>query len=387
MSNLGQYFTTDESLKAKVFEFILNSPARILEPSIGQGDLVVYVKDKIAVEFDMYEIDESIPLLDESLRNRVVYGDFLAQTITPRYSTIIGNPPYVRTKTGNLYIDFISKCINLLADSGELIFIVPSDFLKLTSAANLINEMMEYGHITHIYHPNNEHLFENATIDVIVFRYCKRKPTKHDDRRVLYNGTLKYLNNTNGTITFSILEQRDFECIADKFSAFVGLVSGKESVFKNDDYGNIDVLVGKNKICKYIYLSEYPTDNQQLNEYMYEHKDLLMSRRIRKFNEINWHEWGAPRNISVMNKYYGKPCIYVYNLTRNDRIAFLGKVQYFGGNLIMLLPKKRSYKLIPYINYLNSSEFKKNYTYSGRFKIGHRQLCNAAVRINAEPAC
>jgi len=35
--NLGQYFTTHNELKEKVFEFIINNPFNILEPSIGQG--------------------------------------------------------------------------------------------------------------------------------------------------------------------------------------------------------------------------------------------------------------------------------------------------------------------------------------------------------------
>jgi hypothetical protein len=36
--NLGQYFTTHNELKEKVFEFIKNNPSNILEPSMGQGD-------------------------------------------------------------------------------------------------------------------------------------------------------------------------------------------------------------------------------------------------------------------------------------------------------------------------------------------------------------
>jgi len=39
--NLGQYFTSNIELKKKVFEFILNVPLTILEPSIGRGDLTV----------------------------------------------------------------------------------------------------------------------------------------------------------------------------------------------------------------------------------------------------------------------------------------------------------------------------------------------------------
>ena len=134
--NLGQYFTTHNELKQKVFEFILNSPSNILEPSIGQGDLITFITDKIPnIIFDMYEIDPKIKLLDNIQKNRVVYGDFIKQTITKTYKTIVGNPPYIRTKKGNLYIDFTEKCYNLLDNNGELIFIVPSDFLKLTSSS------------------------------------------------------------------------------------------------------------------------------------------------------------------------------------------------------------------------------------------------------------
>ena len=106
--NLGQYFTTNTDLKEKVFEFILNSPSGILEPSIGQGDLITFITCKIpSITFDMYEIDNNIKLLDNIPKDKVVYGDFMEQSITKTYKTIIGNPPYVRTKKGNLYIDFI----------------------------------------------------------------------------------------------------------------------------------------------------------------------------------------------------------------------------------------------------------------------------------------
>ena len=38
VKKLGQYFTTNNILKEKLYEFILNDPLNILEPSIGQGD-------------------------------------------------------------------------------------------------------------------------------------------------------------------------------------------------------------------------------------------------------------------------------------------------------------------------------------------------------------
>ena len=189
---LGQYFTTNTVLKEKVLEFIKNSPTTILEPSIGQGDLVAFIRDNIPdVCFDMYEIDNTIQLLKnvETATDVVVYGDFIKEQICKTYKTIVGNPPYVRTTKGNLHIDFTEKCYNLLDTDGELIFIVPSDLLKLTCASKLLNEMMSRGTFTHIYHPHNEKLFENASIDVIIFRYCKNNAL---DKTVLYNDKLLY---------------------------------------------------------------------------------------------------------------------------------------------------------------------------------------------------
>jgi hypothetical protein len=58
--------------------------------------------------------------------------------------------------------------------------------------------------------------------------------------------------------------------------------------------------------------------------------------------------------------------------------------QYFGGGLIMLRPNKklkkkietRGYSLARIVEYFNSDEFKNNFTCSGRFRIGHRQISN-----------
>jgi len=398
--SLGQYFTTNNELKEIVYKFILNNPTDILEPSIGQGDLVTFVTNKlIDVTFDMYEIDTKIKLLDNIEKENVIYGDFMTQNITKTYKTIIGNPPYVRTKKRNLYIDFIEKCYDLLDDDGELIFIIPSDFFKLTSASKLLNTMMTNGTFTHIYHPHNEKLFDGANIDVIVFRYNKNNSII---KKVLYNDKLKYIINSDGLITFTdIIKKEDTDInkfmFKDYFDIYVGLVSGKEEVYKNVSLGNIEVLNGENKVDKYIYIEKYPSDSEQINEYLLEHKKELLERGIKKFNEKNWFEWGAPRNIKTINKNLGKDCIYIYNLTRRSNIAFIDKVRNFGGGLIMLLPKRacpaqencassslagwraaplRECNLNNIATYLNSNAFKDNFVFSERFKIGHRQISN-----------
>ena len=378
-NNLGQYFTTNIQLKEKIIEFILNEPETILEPSIGQGDLISYIKEKIPnILFDMYEIDKDIKLLKNINSNNVTYCDFIEEDITKKYKTIVGNPPYIKTKQGNLYIDFTEKCYNLLEENGELIFIVPSDFLKLTSASKLLNKMIMNGTFTHIFHPHNEKLFKNASIDVIIFRYVKNNSL---DKNVLYNNKLLYITNSNGLITFNEEKSNSNVMFKDYFDIYVGLVSGKENIYKNSNLGNIEVLNGENNIEKYIYIDNYPCENDDINNYLLENKNVLIERRIRKFNENNWFEWGAPRNIKTIEANLNKECIYIYNLTRKNNVSFIGNVMYFGGSLIMLKPKKKC-DLYKIVSYINSNIFKDNFIFSGRFKIGHRAISNSFIPNN-----
>ncbi len=97
----------------------------------------------------------------------------------------------------------------------------------------------------------------------------------------------------------------------------------------------------------------------------------------------------------------------ILNLS-GENIAFIGKVNYFGGNLLMLKPKKDC-NLNNIVDYLNTEKFKNNFifspkrlriqsilnlfglnrlkkmlyifssVFSGRFKIGHRQLSNSYI--------
>jgi adenine-specific DNA-methyltransferase len=375
-NKLGQYFTTNIILQKKVFEFILNKPSNILESSFGRGDLIKYIIEKNPdIIFDMYELDDKIELLDKSNKDKIIYGDFLQQKIEKKYKTIIGNPPYIRTKTGNLYIDFVEKCYYLLEENGELIFIVPTDFLKLTCASNILNIMMNNGTFTHIYHPNNEKMFENANIDIIVFRYYKNANV---EKITNYNDNKLYIINNNGLITFTEEINKHNIMFQDYFDIYVGIVSGKEEVYKNNELGNISVLNGEDKIDRYIYIEEYPCENEKINNYLYENKKKLMERKIRKFNELNWFEWGALRNIKNIKNNLGKDCIYINTLTRKINVSFLGKVNYFGGGLIILIQKKDC-NLNNIIKYLNSELFRRNFLYSGRFKIGHRQISNSYI--------
>lgn len=361
--NLGQYFTVSDMLQKKVCEFVHNCDSKILEPSFGAGHLLkMFMNRKITC----YEIDKTIkPIVKFSNNHTVEYTDFLTAYIDEKFGTIIGNPPYVKSRSGNLYIRFIEKCFELLADHGEIVFIVPSDFIKLTHAKKIIQKMCKVGTFTHFYFPNDEKLFENASIDVMVFRYQKT-----ENLNTYVNGTENYYSVRDGMILFSA--NPNGHPVSDFFDVYVGMVSGKDEVFKNER-GNISVLVDENTYEKFVYVDK-PT------EYLLKYKDVLMERKIKKFDETNWFEWGAPRNKKTIEANKGKKCIYVKTITRNKTVAFEGVVDYFGGTLLCMIPK-RDVDINKVIDRLNSEDFKKEFTFSGRFKIGQRQLSCSFIMV------
>ena len=192
--DIGQYFTISDDLQKYVFEKVKNKSSLLLEPSFGAGHLLKKFK-----EYDenypmiCYELDTSVkPVITFNQYQTPIYGDFTLQKITTKFKTIIGNPPFVKQKTGNLYIKFIELCYNNLDNHGELIFIVPSDFIKLTSASSLINKMTENGSFTDFLFPHDEKLFEGASIDVLVFRYEKGL----ENKKAIVNGKEVYVSDS-----------------------------------------------------------------------------------------------------------------------------------------------------------------------------------------------
>ena len=366
MESLGQFFTKNKLLKNKVRDLIKNNPKVILEPSMGRGDLVTFVRRKFPnCVFHLYEIDKTIKPLPTLSKKDINWEDFLKASTKDTYSTIIGNPPYVRVKGSlNLYLQFIEKCYKLLVDGGELIFIVPSDFGKLTSSKKLIKDMLNVGCFTHAYYPNSEKLFVGASVDVMVFRYVRGETQSS-------NNVPRHLKNKT---TPTVL-------IKDYFDVWVGIVSGRDKIYKHT-LGDKLILVKENERHRFIIPTVFPTGNKEVDDYLLTHKESLLGRRIKKFNEDNWFEWGALRNYKKVLEGLGKECLYVSTLTRSKKVCFKGKVELFSGNLLILIGKdkhKDKYNLDKLMSYLNSDEFKKEHTYSGRFKIGQSLLANTDI--------
>ena len=92
---------------------------------------------------------------------------------------------------------------------------------------------------------------------------------------------------TTGIFSYSFYLLNSFyynNYFKDYFDIYVGLVTGKEDVYKNEELGNIEVLNGEDKIDKYIYIENYPCENEEIN------------KRIKNdfFTKINFKEIYSP---------------------------------------------------------------------------------------------
>jgi len=369
--SIGQYFTTSVFLQELVHSLVKNKRDAILEPSVGAGHLLSpFLRENPTRRIVAYDIDTTIQMLhDVALHNE----DFLSANLTEKFGVIVANPPFVRVAKGsNLYLSFIEKCYNSLSANGEMVFIVPSSFGRSTSSCKLILRMVSDGCFTHLIYPNDEHLFDDAAVDVMVFRYERSSPSS----RVLVGDVFRHLDLSQGFLLPIALGKTTK--IGDLFDVFVGIVSGCDKVFKHP-CGNVKVI-NSNGAESYILTDHFPTESATINAHLLAHRATLEKRKICKITDANWFKWGALRNIERVRCLKGRACIYVRCLTRSPEVAFGGSVDLFGGSLLCLVPKCGDDMIAEALSVLNSAEFKKEHTLAGRFTITHKMICNVFIR-------
>jgi len=327
VAQLGQVFTPPN-----VVSFMLDlcqNTGRVLEPSAGDGaffrKLAAKHADCVGIEVDPRVAPPGAEI-----------GDFFDYPLSEQFDSIIGNPPYVRfqdvaTATrqklksdlfdgrSNLFLFFIEKCIRHLKPGGELVFIVPREFIKLTAAKKLNAWLYEQGSITHFYETGDVRVFGEHTPNCAIFRFEKGRFDRlmADGRRfVEADGQLMFL--------------RDDHCVrfADVFTVKVGAVSGADHIYTHTK-GNMEFVYSKTvetgETRRMLYGIKHP--------HLDKHKAELLERRVRKFDESNWWQWGRAFPINEL------PRIYVNGRTRKAEPFFLHDCHSFDGSILALFPK------------------------------------------------
>lgn len=326
IETLGQVFTPDSIVN--IMLSLRKNEGSILEPSCGSGAFFNKIPNCVGIEKD-----KSV------CPSNALNMDFFDYPISNKYNTIIGNPPYVKfqsidkeTKSklssplfdnrSNLYLFFIEKCIRHLEPNGELIFIVPRDFLKATSSRKLNEFIYDTGTITDFMDLGDNKIFSTACPNCVIFRF-----EKDNFNRTLNNGTTFLVRN--GQIYFQNSIEDESCLFSNLFFVKVGAVSGADTLFEHPN-GNREFVCSKT--CKTGYLRRM-FYNVYADELL-PHKEVLIKRKIRNFNETNWFEWG--RGMYESNS----PRIYVNSKTRNERPFFVNDCKNYDGSILAIFTKK-----------------------------------------------
>ncbi len=377
--NLGQVFTPPHivsDMLALIQSTKKLSNPRFLEPSCGNGAFFQNLpKNKVGIEID------SGVVCDKA----ILQEDFFAYSTNEKFDCIIGNPPYVRyqdiaisTKDllksysklfdsrSNLYLFFIYKCILHLKEGGELIFITPRDFLKSTSSVRLNEFLFHQGSITHFIDLGDKKIFDNAQPNCAIWRFEKDNFTRKTQ-------CLREFSCINGQLLFT--KKAYTIPFKDLFFVKVGAVSGADSIFANEKWGNMDFVCSQSaksgKTRKMIY-GIYGKDCAYLQDF----KEQLLRRRIKKFNELNWWEWGRDYYKSE------NPRIYVNTKTRNKTPFFLHPCNVYDGSVLAVFPKFKvdSIRLGILCERLNNVDWEElGFVCDGRFLFSQRSLENAVL--------
>lgn len=376
VKELGQVFTP-QHIVSDMLRLVQNN-GRFLEPSCGNGAFYQNLpKNKVGIEIDKNVIK------DEDILNI----DFFEYPICDehKFDTIIGNPPYVKyqdinkeTKQllqyydsifdcrSNLYLFFIYKCVKHLKDRGELIFITPRDFLKSTSSIKLNEFLFENGTITDFIDLGDKKIFKNSQPNCAIWRFEKGNFKRNTNLLVKFqciNGQLLFTKNDY------------FIRLGDLFSVKVGAVSGADSIFTHTVNGNMDFVYSgtakSGKTKKMIY-GEYGKKCKYLQNF----KSKLLQRKIKKFNEDNWWEWGRDYYKS------DKPRIYVNTKTRNKEPFFIHNCKAYDGSILAIFPKFNTTqdelkKICKKLNRVNWDEL--GFICDGRYLFSQKSLENSML--------
>lgn len=371
VETLGQVFTPPQVVQLMLD--LRQRAGRVLEPSVGDGAFYRPLRAQGALVTGI-EIDDRVAPEGATIM------DFFDLPLSERFDSIIGNPPYVRfqdipaatkekldmtlfDQRSNLFLFFIEKCIRHLNPGGELIFIVPREFSKLTAARKLNHWLAQEGSITHFIETGDSRIFKGATPNCVIFRFEKgRKDAQMADGR--------YFGEHQGQLLFMHTAPASALSLSELFTVKVGAVSGADPIFAHPE--------GIPFVCSHtgrtgetrcmIYNQEHP--------HLAQHKATLLARGIRAFDETNWWQWG--RSYPEISG----PRIYVNGKTRQEAPFFLHECQAFDGAVLALFPRHpmSADQLAQCVSMLNRVDWaEQGFRCDGRYLFTQRSLQNCRL--------
>ena len=329
-----------------------------------------------------------------------------------KFNILLGNPPYLgeknnkalfqeikKTKLGEKYYEgkmdyfyfFIEKGIELLEESGTLVYLTTNYWLRADGAKILRSTLRENGEFISIKNYDNS-LFCKATGQHnIIFTWEKnlienekievQLPEKsfYIDSENLYDEKEKILLADEETLKFNkkILKNSNF-FLKDLVNINQGIVSGLDEAYIFDEYreefkGYLKPFYKNKDIGKYIteenkfwilYLDGKVVPDEKVLNHLEKYREKLSKRREVTIGRIKWWElqWAREREI------FSKPKILVRQRCKTNQFAY-DKGEFFGSaDIYFITNKEDNINLFYILGYMSSEVFLQWFKYNGKIK-------------------
>lgn len=331
---LGQYFTVDTRVQAAMVRLVKHRTGRALEPSAGEGHLArALATSRPSLDLHCVEFDPRLTWGGPGNREHAEFVSW-SRGREGSYDVVFGNPPYMSLKAlspgmrrklsrelhewhgkANLYHLFIRRSAELLVDGGELVFIVPTDWMYQSATAPLREALTSLGSVTHVINLGEEKVFPDADVpSLCIFRFERGSRTRTVRYRIGLSGKWETRQLHATEHRWFMLDKetaeltRDWRPLGEQYIPRVGMVTGLDAAFKVDA-GAVErratrmLLTTSRTEAAFVDVNRFGSFRDvppRARAHLLEYKAELLDRGIRNFDESNWWQWGAVRNHAEM---------------------------------------------------------------------------------------
>lgn len=326
---------TPDNISEKMASY-LYPYGELLEPSVGDGQLLKFIEYANYDKIDIYDIKkEYLERCDNHTKMTKFNEDFLIKDLVgSKYKNIILNPPYIKIQDlpvsyrdfirkkypilngGNIdiYYAFILKCIDLLDNDGIMVCITPNSYLYNKSALKLRKYLIENRFISEIIDYKSEKIFDKVSTYCCITVFTKKN-----------KDTFIYHDNTNNEQIIKSYK----DIINSEYSIFnsqrnSGVTLNDICIFKNGIATLRDkIYIHKNKLfdepcwkpasscdrdswCIFPYDNaviigeeKFREDNPHTYSYLEEHRDELAKRDKGNKKYPKWYSYGRTQSLKI----------------------------------------------------------------------------------------
>lgn len=330
----------------------------LLEPSIGSGNLLTYVKYTKCIGYDINADYTSKIKQNVEIRHE----NFILADVVERFDGIIMNPPYLRFQempddmrlyitnnfpelsSGNidLYLAFVMKAFRCLSDDGKLVAIVPASYLYNVSSKKFRNFILENKHLNYVKNFEDVKVFSDADVycsilvltkkpnDSYVYETLTTKTTKTHDQEILsetegvpFETYCEKITNGIATLADKVFIQKD-KLFDEPCWKPIYKISTQETRWILYPYNSDGVIIPEEQFLK---------TNPLSYAYLLRNKEILMNRDKGKKTYKAWYAFGREQSIKVPTK----QCLFVPTMSSEtlDKVCVKDPILFYSGICII----------------------------------------------------